>query len=436
MHEPSSPLVAANPALAKTSLRAVQPITQGFYTILAAQFFSSLGDNALLFAAIALLKSIDAPAWQVPVLQQFFVFAFILLAPFVGAYADALPKGQVMFISNSIKMAGCLAMLFGLHPLIAYGFVGLGAALYSPAKYGILTEYLPVERLVWANGWMEGLTVAAIILGAIFGGLMIGPRAEELIVQQLNALSFNGGIDTAPELAILVILGIYLIAAVLNYFIPKLAIEHALTHRDPVSLVKEFRQSFLMLWKDPLGQVSLAVTSLFWGAGTCLRFVILAWSAVALKLDLEQATQLTALVAVGLAIGSAIAAKSVPILHAVKVLPLGILMGLAVLAMVWVADWRIASLLLIAIGTLAGSFLIPMNALLQHRGHLLMGSGHSIAVQNFNENLSILLMLGVYSLMIKAGFPIQTIVIVFGLFIAFSMGLIHRIHGHDQDSNP
>jgi LPLT family lysophospholipid transporter-like MFS transporter len=436
MHRPSNPFAAIHPAVAAALLSAEHSMTRGFYTILAAQFFSSLGDNVLLFAAIALLKSMDAPAWQIPVLQQFFVFAFILLAPFVGAYADALPKGQVMFISNSIKIMGCLAMLLGLHPLIAYGFVGLGAALYSPAKYGILTECLPAERLVWANGWMEGLTVAAIILGAIFGGLMIGPRAEGQIVQQLNEMAFNAGIDTAPEFAMLAILGIYLIAAVLNYFIPKLAIEHALTHRDPVFLVNEFRQSFFMLWKDSLGQVSLAVTSLFWGAGTCLRFIILAWSAAALELDLEQATQLTAVVAVGLAIGSIIAAKSVPVTHAVKVLPLGIAMGLVVLAMVWVTDWRVASLLLVAIGILAGSFLIPMNALLQLRGHLLMGSGHSIAVQNFNENLSILLMLGAYSLMIKAGFSIYTIVIVFGLFIAFSMGIIHRIHGHDQDLNP
>jgi LPLT family lysophospholipid transporter-like MFS transporter len=436
MPRSSNPFAAADPTLAQAPMSAAQPMARGFSTILAAQFFSSLGDNALLFAAIALLKSVDAPAWQIPVLQQFFVFAFILLAPFVGAYADALPKGQAMFISNSIKMAGCLAMLLGLHPLMAYGFVGLGAALYSPAKYGILTEYLPVERLVWANGWMEGLTVAAIILGAIVGGLLVGASAEELIVPQLNALAFSGGIDTAPEFAILVILGIYLIAAVLNCFIPKLAIEHALTHRDPVSLVREFRQSFLMLWKDSLGQVSLAVTSLFWGAGTCLRFVILAWSAVALHFDLEQGTQLTALVAVGLAIGSVIAARSVPVVHAVKVLPLGMLMGLTVLAMVWVTDWRIASLLLIAIGTLAGSFLIPMNALLQHRGHLLMGSGRSIAVQNFNENMSILLMLGAYSLMIRIGFSIQVVVVAFGLFIALSMALIHRIHGHDQDLNP
>ncbi|MGR8952848.1 MAG: lysophospholipid transporter LplT [Gammaproteobacteria bacterium] len=411
-------------------------MTRGFYTILAAQFFSSLGDNALLFAAIALLKSMDAPSWQIPVLQQFFVFAFILLAPFVGAYADALPKGQVMFISNSIKIVGCLAMLLGLHPLIAYGFVGLGAALYSPAKYGILTEYLPVERLVWANGWMEGLTVAAIILGAIFGGLLIGHRVEVNVVQQLDSLVFNGGIDTVPEFAILVILGIYLIAAILNFHIPKLAIEHALRHRDPVSMIKEFRQSLFMLWKDSLGQVSLAVTSLFWGAGTSLRFIILAWAAAALELDMERATQLTAVVAVGLAIGSAIAAKSVPVTHAVKVLPLGIVMGLVVLSMVWVTDWRVASLLLVAIGILAGSFLIPMNSLLQHRGHLLMGSGHSIAVQNFNENLSILLMLGAYSLMIKAGFSIFSVVFIFGLFIAVSMGVIHRIHGHDQDLNP
>ncbi len=435
MHKSTTPCTAIDP-VAAIPARVAHPMRYGFYTILAAQFFSSLGDNALLFAAIALLKSMAAPAWQVPVLQQFFVFAFILLAPFVGAYADALPKGQVMFISNGIKIVGCLAMLIGLHPLLAYGFVGLGAALYSPAKYGILTEYLPLERLVWANGWMEGLTVAAIILGAIFGGVLIGHRVEEQIVRQLGELAFNGGIDTAPEFAILVILGIYLIAAILNVYIPKLAIEHALTHRDPAALVREFGQSLRMLWKDPLGQVSLAVTSLFWGAGTSLRFIILAWAAAALELDLEQATQLTALVAVGLAIGSVIAAKSVPVTHAVKVLPLGIAMGGVVLAMVWVSDWRIASMLLVLIGMLAGSFLIPMNALLQHRGHLLMGSGHSIAVQNFNENLSILVLLGAYSLMIRAGFSIDTVVIVFGSFIMTSMGVIHQLHRHDQDLNP
>jgi MFS family permease len=408
-------------------------MNRSFNTILAAQFFSSLADNALLFAAIALLKNLDAPSWQTPVLQQFFVFAFIVLAPFVGAFSDALPKGQVMFISNSIKIVGCAAMLLGLHPLLAYGFVGIGAAMYSPAKYGILTECLPPHRLVWANGWMEGLTVAAIILGAIFGGLLIGHRVEDQVVQQLGGLEFNGGIDTAPEFAIFVILGLYLVAAILNYFIPKLPIEHTLTKRTSVFLLADFWRSFLLLWKDPLGQVSLAVTSLFWGAGTSLRFIILAWAAVALKLDLEQSTQLTALVAVGLAIGSVVAARAVPLEHAVKVLPLGIAMGFVVLGMVWVTDWRLAVLMLILIGSLAGSFLIPMNALLQHRGHQLMGSGHSIAVQNFNENLSILLMLGAYALMIDAGFSINTIVIVFGLFVSVTMGWLTKKHGHDQD---
>ncbi len=408
-------------------------MNRGFNIILAAQFFSSLGDNALLFAAIALLKSLDAPSWQTPVLQQFFVIAFIVLAPFVGAFSDALPKGQVMFISNSIKIVGCIAMLLGLHPLLAYGFVGIGAAIYSPAKYGILTECLPADRLVWANGWMEGLTVAAIILGAIFGGLLIGHRVEDQVVQQLGGLEFNGGIDTAPEFAIFIILGIYFVAAVLNYYIPKLPIEHSLPNRTPGFLVEDFWRTFLVLWKDPLGQVSLAVTSLFWGAGTTLRFIILAWAAVALKLDLEQATQLTAVVAVGLAIGSVIAAKAVPLNHAVKVLPLGIAMGVVVLGMTVVTDWRLAMLMLVLIGTLAGSFLIPMNALLQYRGHQLMGSGHSIAVQNFNENLSILLMLGAYALMIDAGFSVYTIVIVFGLFLSLTMAWLSNKHGHDQD---
>jgi len=408
-------------------------MNRGFNTILAAQFFSSLGDNALLFAAIALLKKLDSPAWQIPVLQQFFVFAFIVLAPFVGAFSDALPKGQIMFISNGIKIVGCAAMLLGLHPLLAYGFVGIGAALYSPAKYGILTEYLPAHKLVWANGWMEGLTVAAIILGAIFGGMLIGHRVEDHIVQQLGGLEFNGGIDTAPEFAIFVILGLYLIAAILNYYIPKLAIEHTLSNRTPGFLVTDFWRCFLLLWKDPLGQVSLAVTSLFWGAGTSLRFIILAWSAAALKLDLEQATQLTAVVAVGLAIGSVVAAKAVPLEHAVKVLPLGIAMGFVVLAMALVTDWGLAVLMLILIGILAGSFLIPMNALLQHRGHQLMGSGHSIALQNFNENLSILLMLGAYAMMIEAGFSIHTIVIVFGLLVSGTMAWLTKKHGHDQD---
>jgi len=408
-------------------------MNRGFYTILAAQFFSSFADNTLLFVAIEILKSLSAPEWQTPILQQFFVLSFILLAPFAGAYADSIPKGKAMFISNSIKISGCLALLFGVHPLVAYGFVGTGSALYSPAKYGILTEYLPPSRLVWANGWMEGLTVAAIILGAIAGGMLIGDYFQTVIA------NFSGNHSeslkaTVNSVSILIVLGFYSLAALFNLAIPKLPVEHKLSNSDIFSLWKDFWLSFFSLWRDPLGQVSLAVTSLFWGAGTTLRFIILLWAAIALKFDLQEATQLTAIVAIGLAIGAVIASKLVPLEQAVKVLPLGIAMGFVIVLMTWVTDLWLAMMLLILIGVLAGSFLIPMNALLQHRGHRLMGSGHSIAVQNFNENSSILLMLGAYALMLNHNVPVKTIVVVFGLFIAITMAMITLKHGHDQDS--
>ena len=408
-------------------------MSRGFYTILAAQFFSSLGDNALLFAAIALLNTLDAPSWEIPVLQQFFVFAFIALAPFVGPFSDALPKGQVLFVSNLVKVVGCAAMLVGLHPLLAYGFVGIGAALYSPAKYGILTEYLPTDKLVWGNGWMEGLTVAAVILGAICGGMLIGPHIGEQLAQQSGWLQNSVGVDTAAEFAILVILGFYVVAALFNLYIPTLPIENQPKGRNLHYLLTDFWRCFRLLWQDPLGQVSLAVTSLFWGAGTTLRFIILAWASSALQLNMEQATQLTGVVAAGIAIGAVVAAKAVPLNHAVRVLPIGIAMGLVVIGMIWVSDWRPAVAMLILIGALAGSFLIPMNALLQYRGHQIMGSGHSIALQNFNENLCILLMLGAYALMVQAEFAVSTIVAVFGLFVSVTMGWLTHRPLRDQD---
>jgi hypothetical protein len=337
-------------------------------------------------------------------------------------------------VSNAVKIVGCAAMLLGLHPLLAYGFVGIGAAMYSPAKYGILTEYLPPEKLVWANGWMEGLTVAAIILGAIIGGVLIGDKFESRIVEDLVGLRFNAGIDSAPEVAIVVILGIYVLAALFNLFIPRVPIDHKLPKRNPWFLLRDFAHCFWLLWRDPLGQVSLAVTTLFWGAGATLRLIILTWAATALKFDLEHATQLTAVVAVGIAIGSVIAAKAVPLHRAVRVLPMGIVMGVAVIAMVFVTDWRVAVPLLILVGAMAGYFVVPMNALLQHRGHLLMGAGHSIAVQNFNENLSILAMLGAYALMIKAELRVNTIVVIFGLFVSVTMAWLTHRHRHDQDA--
>jgi MFS family permease len=408
-------------------------MTRGFYTILVAQFFSALADNALLFAAIALLAQIKAPDWHTPVLQQFFVFSYIVLAPFVGPFADSLPKGRVMFISNAVKFTGCLAMLLGLHPLYAYGIVGIGAAMYSPAKYGILTEYLPANQLVLANGWMEGLTVGAIILGAIIGGIMVGPHLAPWVFLHFDPPVIESWVDTAAELAMTAILVLYIVAATVNLYIPRVAIDHKLPKKTPGYILQDFWHSFRLLWRDPLGQVSLAVTTLFWGAGATLRLIVLSWAAIALNFDLEKATQLTAVTAVGIAIGSVLAARFVSLKRAVKVLPVGILMGLAVISMVFITSWKGAIGMLILVGAMGGFFVVPMNALLQHRGHLLMGAGHSIAVQNFNENISILVMLGGYALMIRAGLQINTIIVLFGLLVASVMYLLWRIHGHDQD---
>ncbi len=405
-------------------------MNRGFYIILAAQFFSALADNALLFAAIALLKQVHAPSWHTPVLQQSFIVSFILLAPFVGAFADSLPKGRVMFISNSIKMAGCLAMLAGVNPLLAYGLAGFGAAAYSPAKYGILTEYLPHERLVWANSWMEGLTVAAIIMGAVVGGVLITPSIAQAVMAGLHLPAFV----SVAELAIFVIFFIYMVAALFNLYIPVVPMEHKPLNRNPIFLVKDFAHCFMLLWKDPLGQVSLAVTTLFWGAGATLRLLVLAWAALALHYSMGEAAKLTAWVAVGIGIGSILAARFVKLEHAVNVLPVGIGMGLVVLTMIPVTSPLLAILLLLAIGAMGGFFVVPMNALLQHRGHLLMGAGRSIAVQNFNENISIFLMLGLYALMEKLEFSMDAIILVFGLLMAGTMALLYRRHGHDQDS--
>lgn len=403
-------------------------MNRGFYIILVAQFLSALADNALLFAAIALLREISAPDWHVPLLQQFFIISYIVLAPFVGPYADSMPKGRVMMVTNFVKLAGCLAMLAGMPPLYAYAIVGLGAAAYSPAKYGILTEYLPPSELVKANSWMEGATVAAIVLGAILGGLMISPN---LTGAALHTWGWDAWV-TMPQFAIIVITFLYLVAAWFNKHIPIVAIDHKPPRKNPIFLLYDFAHSFKLLWKDPLGQVSLAVTTLFWGVGATLRLVVLAWAAFNLKFDLAHATQLTAVSAVGIAVGAAVAGKWVKLEESVKVLPAGIILGFTVIAMIFITDWRIAAVLLFVIGMLSGYFVVPLNALLQHRGHLLMGAGHSIAIQNFNENLGILVLLGAYTFMVGHQVHIHWVIFAFGLFISLAMTVIWRRHRFDQ----
>ncbi len=402
-------------------------MNRAFYTILLAQFLSALADNALLFAAIGLLVFHAAPEWHSPLLQTVFVIAYIALAPLVGPFADALPKGRVMLIANTVKFIGCITMLAGLHPLFAYALVGIGAAMYSPAKYGILTELLPPHRLVVANSWVEGTTVAAIVLGAIIGGALINPQLAESL---LLAMGLESQL-IAPKFTIVVVTGLYLAAAIANLYIPRLPIDHKLPSKSPAFILHDFGHSFSLLWRDPLGQVSLAVTTLFWGVGATLRLLIIEWAALNLKYGLSQATQLTAATAVGIALGSILAGRYVRLEHAIRTLPAGIILGMVPVTLIWVESLALAIMLLTLLGMLAGFFVVPMNALLQHRGHLLMGAGHSIAQQNFNENISILLLTGAYALMVRADWHIHTIIWVFGVFISTVMLAIWLRHRHD-----
>lgn len=403
----------------------------GFYLIMAAQFFSALADNALLIIAIAALREMHAPSAYEPLLKTFFTVSYVALAAFVGAFADSMPKWRVMFISNTIKIIGCGMMFFSVHPLMAYAVVGLGAAAYSPAKYGILTEYLPHRLLVVANGWIEGLTVGAIILGVLIGGILIQPAIAR------NLLSFDfpmitTGIDSVSEMAILIVGGFYMLASVFNLYIPDTGVDHKALHKNPWYLIREFNHCLVLLWRDRLGQISLAVTTLFWGAGATLQFIVIKWAEVALQLDLSKASMLQGVVAVGVALGAIGAARMITLRKSLRVIPLGIAMGLIVLVMNFVQHMWLAVPLLILIGALSGFFVVPMNALLQHRGHILMGAGHSIAVQNFNENLSILMMTGLYYLMVKVDLSIYWVITLFGLFVSASMLLVKRRHEANQ----
>ena len=400
---------------------------KGFHTIMSAQFFSSLADNALFVAAVELLRTSGSPEWQRAALVPMFALFYVILAPFVGAFADAVPKGKVMFFSNSIKVVGCLMMLFGTHPLAAYAIVGLGAAAYSPAKYGILTELLPPSQLVKANGWIEGLTIASIILGVLLGGQLVGPHIAPHLLA-LDVPLFDLGVDTAPKAAIASLVILYVIAAVFNLYIPRTDAPLQPLSSDPVALVRDFSDCNSRLWNDRLGQISLATTTLFWGVSGNLRYIVLAWAAAALGYGTTQASSLVGVVAVGTAVGAVVASVMMRLEHATRVMPLGVAMGLLVVLMNFIDNVWLAAPFLIALGALGGFLVVPMNALLQHRGHNLMGAGRSIAVQNFNEQACILALGAFYTGMTRGGLSAFGAITIFGLLVAGTMELIRRWH--------
>ncbi len=400
---------------------------RGFYTIMAAQFFSSLADNALFVAAVELLRISGAPKWQPAALVPMFALFYVVLAPFVGAYADARPKGNVMFVSNAIKVVGCLMMLFGSHPLLAYAIVGLGAAAYSPAKYGILTELLPASQLVKANGWIEGLTITSIILGVLLGGQLVGVAVSTRLLA-IDIPLIDTGIDTGPEAAISLLIVLYVIAAWFNLRIPKTNVEMRPMPRNKLELLPDFWSCNLALWRDKLGQISLATTTLFWGVSGNLRYIVLAWSAAALGYSTTQASSLVGVVAIGTAAGAILASMRMRLDQAPRVMPLGIGMGLLVILMNFIDNVWVAAPFLILLGGLGGFLVVPMNALLQHRGHNLMGAGRSIAVQNFNEQACILSLGAGYSLSTGMGMSAFGAITAFGIVVTGFMWLIQRWH--------
>ena len=378
--------------------------SRGMMAVIAAQFLSAMADNALLFGALALLRIDHYPAWTEPLLQEFFVGAFIILAPFAGPFADALPKGRVMLISNGFKLAGALGMWAGLNPFLSYGLVGIGAAAYSPAKYGILSELVSMDQLVKANGLLESSTIAAILAGAIAGG-------------QLADWNVWGSLG--------VVTACYGAAAVANLLIPRLPAARALQAVSIGSVLRQFGSAVRVMVKTPDTRFSMVGTSLFWGTGGTMRFLLVAWVPVALGItNMKMPAYFNGALAVGIVIGAALASKFITLERADRALPAGVLIGLAVCILAVTTNIPAAYAVMTLVGACGGFFVVPLNALLQERGRESVGSGNAIAVQNLAENSAMLVMIGLYTLAVRAGAPIVNIAGLFGVALAVAIGAL------------
>jgi MFS family permease len=399
---------------------------KGFYTIMSAQFVSSLADSALFVAAYDMLKIANAPSSHRAALVPMLALFYVILAPFLGAFADAWPKGKVMFMANAIKLVGCLLMLAGVHPLLAYAVVGLGAAAYSPAKYGILTELLPNSQLVKANGWIEGLTVLSIILGTVLGGMLVGPVISKHLLS-FDLPFLDTAIATAPEAAVACIASLYIVAALFNLRIPRTAAP-LLPMQGPLFLTRDFMDCNARLWSDKLGQISLATTTLFWGVSGNMRAIVMVWAAVALGYSTSQASNLVGVVAIGTTAGVLIASVRTRLDQATRVIPLGIAMGLLMIGLNGMGNVWVAAPFLMLLGAVGGYLVVPMNALLQHRGANLMGAGRSIAVQNFNEQACILGLGAINAVLAMLHLSVFITIAILGVIVALAMWTIQRRH--------
>ncbi|EHO5927997.1 lysophospholipid transporter LplT [Salmonella enterica] len=378
--------------------------SKGMLSVIVAQFLSAFGDNALLFATLALLKAQFYPDWSQPVLQMVFVGAYILFAPFVGQIADSFAKGRVMMVANGLKLAGAAGICLGVNPFVGYTLVGIGAAAYSPAKYGILGELTTGDKLVKANGLMEASTIAAILLGSVAGGVLADWHVIAALVA--CALAYAGAVAA-------------------NLFIPKLVAARPGQSWRLSAMTRSFFSACIVLWRNGETRFSLVGTGLFWGAGVTLRFLLVLWVPVALGItDNATPTYLNAMVAVGIVVGAGAAAKLVTLETVSRCMPAGILIGVVVAIFSLQHALLPAYALLLLIGMLGGFFVVPLNALLQERGKKSVGAGNAIAVQNLGENSAMLLMLGLYSLAVLVGVPAVAIGIGFGVLFALAIAAL------------
>jgi len=404
-------------------------LPRGFGWLMAAQFLSALADNALLIVTIAHLHYLGAAVWWAPLLKFAFTLSYVFLAPFIGALADGVCKRRLMGWMNGLKLLGALALLGGVHPLLAFALVGLGASVYAPAKYGLLTESVPPAALVVANGWVESTVVLSVLLGTVAGGWLISPLwLESTWVRSVGAswpLS-HGGSAVALNVSFLLVIGCYALSALCNLGIRPSGARYPARELAPARMMAEFWRANTRLWRDPSGGLSLAVTTAFWGVGATLQFAVLHWAVQVLDLRLDKAAYLQGVVAVGVVAGAGLVAHRLRLRHATAVIPLGVLMGALMAISVWLPSWLWAVPSLLLIGALGGMLVVPMNALLQHRGHRLLTAGQSIAVQGFNENLSILLLLLMYAGLLALQVPVQLIMVMAGLGLAVFMAHLRR----------
>ena len=409
---------------------------KGFFYLISAQFASGLADNALLILGIAFLMEQGYPGWWAPLLKFSFTLSYVFLAPLMGPLADAFSKAKLMACMNALKVVGVAFIFTSFHPMLAFAIVGMAASAYAPAKYGLVTETVASELLVKANGWLEVTVVMSVILGTACGGLLVAAKNFEWmsVFNQAFIDTFTLPVQTQYAGPLISLIIIYLVAALLNFGIPHVDVHYEQQSRNPIAMIKNFLESNRILWKDREGKLSLAVTTLFWGIGAVVQFAVLLWAKEALDMPLEKASLLQAIVALGVILGAGIAGHWIALHHAFRVMPLGIWLGLSLPALAFSTSLWIAIPLMLITGFAGGMLMVPMNAVLQSRGFTLLTAGRSIAVQGFNENASVMIMLGIYSGLLAMSLPLYWVMTLMGTLMTLGILYLMRMASHKTDS--